>query len=41
MDASDKWGIKINRVELKNIIPPTEIQDAMEKQMKAKCERRF
>jgi regulator of protease activity HflC (stomatin/prohibitin superfamily) len=38
--ATDKWGIKINRVELKNIIPPREIQDAMEKQMKAERERR-
>ncbi len=38
--ASDKWGIKVNRVELKNIIPPREIQDAMEKQMKAERERR-
>ena len=33
--ATDKWGIKVNRVELKNIIPPREIQDAMERQMKA------
>ena len=33
--ATDKWGIKVNRVEVKNIIPPAEIQDAMEKQMKA------
>lgn len=39
-EASDKWGIKVNRVELKNIIPPREIQDAMEKQMKAERERR-
>lgn len=39
-EASDKWGIKVNRVELKNIIPPKEIQDAMEKQMKAERERR-
>jgi len=39
-DATDPWGIKINRVELKNIIPPREIQDAMEKQMKAERERR-
>ena len=39
-DATDKWGIKVNRVELKNIIPPREIQDAMEKQMKAERERR-
>ena len=38
--APDKWGIKVNRVELKNIIPPREIQDAMEKQMKAERERR-
>ncbi len=38
--ASDGWGIKVNRVELKNIIPPREIQDAMEKQMKAERERR-
>ena len=38
--ATDPWGIKINRVELKNIIPPKEIQDAMEKQMKAERERR-
>ena len=37
--ATDKWGIKVNRVELKNIIPPREIQDAMEKQMKAERER--
>ena len=39
-EATDSWGIKINRVELKNIIPPAEIQDAMEKQMKAERERR-
>ncbi len=39
-EATDPWGIKINRVELKNIIPPKEIQDAMEKQMKAERERR-
>ena len=39
-DATDAWGIKVNRVELKNIIPPREIQDAMEKQMKAERERR-
>ena len=39
-DATDKWGIKVNRVELKNILPPPEIQDAMEKQMKAERERR-
>lgn len=38
--ATDPWGIKVNRVELKNIIPPKEIQDAMEKQMKAERERR-
>ena len=39
-DATDPWGIKVNRVELKNIVPPREIQDAMEKQMKAERERR-
>ena len=39
-EASDKWGIKVNRVELKNILPPPAIQDAMEKQMKAERERR-
>ena len=39
-EATDPWGIKINRVELKNIIPPKEIQNAMEKQMKAERERR-
>ena len=39
-EATDKWGIKVNRVELKNIIPPREIQDAMEKQMKAERQRR-
>ncbi|MEG6571526.1 SPFH domain-containing protein [[Clostridium] cellulosi] len=39
-EASDAWGIKVNRVELKNIVPPREIQDAMEKQMKAERERR-
>ncbi len=39
-EATDKWGIKVNRVELKNIIPPEEIQNAMEKQMKAERDRR-
>ena len=39
-EATDPWGIKVNRVELKNIIPPREIQNAMEKQMKAERERR-
>ncbi len=39
-EATDKWGIKVNRVELKNIMPPAEIQDAMEKQMKAERQRR-
>ncbi len=39
-EATDPWGIKVNRVELKNIVPPKEIQDAMEKQMKAERERR-
>ena len=39
-EATDPWGIKVNRVELKNIIPPREIQDAMEKQMNAERERR-
>lgn len=39
-EATDKWGIKVNRVELKNIIPPSEIQNAMEKQMKAERDRR-
>ena len=38
--ATDKWGIKVNRVELKNIIPPRDIQDTMEKQMRAERERR-
>ncbi len=39
-EATDSWGIKVNRVELKNILPPREIQNAMEKQMKAERERR-
>jgi len=39
-EATDPWGIKVNRVELKNILPPAEIQDAMERQMKAERERR-
>ena len=39
-EATDQWGIKVNRVELKNIMPPAAIQDAMEKQMKAERERR-
>jgi regulator of protease activity HflC (stomatin/prohibitin superfamily) len=39
-EATDAWGIKVNRVELKNIIPPREIQESMEKQMKAERERR-
>lgn len=39
-EATDKWGIKVTRVELKNIMPPREIQDSMEKQMKAERERR-
>lgn len=39
-DATDPWGIKVNRVEVKNIIPPRDIQDAMEKQMRAERERR-
>ncbi len=39
-EATDKWGIKINRVELKNIVPPADIQQAMEKQMRAEREKR-
>ena len=39
-EATGPWGIKVNRVELKNIIPPKEIQNAMEKQMKAEREKR-
>ena len=39
-EATDPWGIKVNRVELKNIIPPRDIQDSMEKQMRAERERR-
>ena len=39
-EATDAWGIKVNRVELKNIVPPKEIQDSMEKQMKAERDRR-
>ena len=39
-EATDPWGVKVNRVELKNILPPKEIQDAMEKQMKAERQRR-
>ena len=39
-EATDPWGIKVNRVELKNIMPPREIQNAMERQMKAERERR-
>jgi len=39
-DASDKWGVKVNRVELQDILPPPEIQNAMEKQMKAERDRR-
>lgn len=39
-EATDPWGIKVNRVELKNILPPKEIQEAMEKQMRAERERR-
>ena len=38
-EATDPWGIKVNRVELKNIIPPQDIQTAMERQMKAERER--
>ena len=39
-EATDRWGIKVSRVELKNILPPREIQDSMEKQMKAERESR-
>ena len=39
-EATDPWGIKVNRVELKNILPPQDIQNSMEKQMKAECDRR-
>ena len=39
-EATDPWGIKINRVEVKNILPPRDIQEAMEKQMRAERERR-
>ena len=39
-EATDPWGIKVNRVEVKNIIPPESIQEAMEKQMRAERERR-
>ena len=39
-EATDPWGIKVNRVEVKNILPPRDIQDAMEKQMRAERERR-
>ena len=39
-EATDPWGIKVRRVELKNILPPRDIQDAMEKQMRAERERR-
>ncbi len=39
-EATDPWGIKVNRVELKNIVPPKDIQNAMEKQMRAERERR-
>ena len=38
--TTDPWGIKVNRVEVKNILPPRDIQDAMEKQMRAERERR-
>ena len=39
-EATDPWGIKVNRVELKNILPPQDIQNSMEKQMKAERDRR-
>ena len=39
-EATDPWGIKVNRVELKNILPPADIQSSMEKQMKAERDRR-
>ena len=39
-EATDPWGIKVNRVEVKNILPPKDIQEAMEKQMRAERERR-
>ena len=39
-DATDPWGIKVTRVEVKNILPPKDIQEAMEKQMRAERERR-
>ena len=39
-EATDPWGIKVNRVELKNILPPADIQNSMEKQMKAERDRR-
>ena len=39
-DATDKWGVKVNRVELKDITPPRDIQEAMEKQMRAERDRR-